>query len=157
MRISAALIVPALALASCASAEPPPHLRIAGADVSRGRALTVEYGCGACHSIPHVRGARGIVGPPLNDYARRTLLAGVVQNTPATLVPFLVDPPTVIPGSGMPKVGLSIADARHVAAFLYSLASGSTDVYPPAPPLDLAQRRHRAPWQAPSALGAARP
>lgn len=157
MRISATLVFPALALASCAAAEPPPHLRIAGADANRGRVLTATYGCGTCHSIPHVRGARGVVGPPLGDYAQRTLLAGVVPNTPSTLVPFLINPATVIPGTGMPNVGLSAADARHIAAFLYSLSSGSTDVYPPAPPLDLAQRRQRAPWQAPSALGAARP
>src|SRR5690349_5895297 len=74
-----------LMLAGCDRPEPPTHLRIAGADPERGRLLIARYKCGACHRIPGVRGAAGVVGPPLTNYARRVLLAGIVPNAPRTL------------------------------------------------------------------------
>ncbi|HEX6210600.1 MAG TPA: cytochrome C1, partial [Methylomirabilota bacterium] len=54
-----------------------------GGDPARGRAVIREFGCGACHTIPGVRGARGLVGPPLTAFARRTYVAGRLPNTPA--------------------------------------------------------------------------
>ena len=37
------------------------------------------------------------------------------------LVAFLQNPPALLPGTGMPDVGLSAEEARHVAAYLYAL------------------------------------
>src|SRR5690606_21805350 len=44
----------------------------------RGRTILAsgQYGCAACHTIPGVRGARGIVGPSLVGFADRPFIAG---------------------------------------------------------------------------------
>lgn len=132
-----ASILIAAALSACNATEPPAHLRIAGAEPERGRSLIHSYGCGTCHTIEGVRGARGTVGPSLNDYAARNLLAGILPNTPGTLVSWLLDPVALAPRTGMPAMGLSEAEARHVAAYLYTLGAARAQVYPSGPPLDL--------------------
>jgi hypothetical protein len=68
---------------------------------------------------------RGIVGPPLGGLARRPFIAGQLPNTPGALVAFLVNPPALVAGIGMPNVGLTIEDARDVAAYLYTLPAKS--------------------------------
>lgn len=131
----------ALAIAACSDAPTPPvHLRVAGGDPERGRSLIRLYGCGACHSVEGVRGARGTVGPPLVDYATRKMLAGILPNTPRNLVPWLVDPAAIDPQTGMPAVGLSEAEARDIAAYLYTLGAAAAQVYPGGPPLELRGR-----------------
>lgn len=96
---------------------------VEGGDVARGRAIVAsgEYGCAACHTIPDIRAPRGVVGPPLHGVAHRGLIAGRLPNTPAVLVAFLQNPPALAPETGMPNVGLSPEEARHVAAYLYTL------------------------------------
>jgi cytochrome c1 len=97
--------------------------RVAGGDPARGQALLAggAHGCGGCHSIPGVRGAIGVAGPPLAGMARRGFIAGELPNTPGNLVAFLQDPPAFVPGTGMPDVRMSLAEARDVAAYLYTL------------------------------------
>ncbi|HKH28649.1 MAG TPA: hypothetical protein VKA61_09975, partial [Sphingomicrobium sp.] len=34
-----------------------------GGDPSRGEAMFIQYGCGSCHGVKHVRKASGGVGP----------------------------------------------------------------------------------------------
>jgi cytochrome c1 len=53
--------------------------------------------------------------------AERGLIAGQLPNRPGVLVAFLQDPPSLVPATGMPDVGLTIAEARHIAAYLYTL------------------------------------
>jgi cytochrome c len=96
-----------------------------GGDPVRGKDLIVHYGCGSCHSIPGIRQARGLVGPPLILFGRRTFIAGEVPNTPDHLVRWLLDPKSIEAGTAMPKLGLSEQDARHIAAYLYTLRSMS--------------------------------
>lgn len=127
---TAASLALLLALAGCGEAQPPAHLRIEGADVARGRTLAYEKGCGACHIIDGVPDARGVVGPSLADFAQRTMIAGRLPNAPRTLVPWLMDPPAMNPGTGMPNVGLNAAQARDIAAYLYSRGAAKTTVYP---------------------------
>jgi cytochrome c2 len=95
---------------------------VPGGDSARGRTLVASgvHGCQACHAIPGMR-PRGIVGPPLDGIADRALVAGQLPNTPNVLVAFLEHPPALVPRTGMPDVGLSAAQARDVAAFLYTL------------------------------------
>jgi hypothetical protein len=45
-----------------------------------------------------------------------------VPNRPDQLVAFLVNPPAIDPETAMPDMGLSPADARNLAAWLYSLS-----------------------------------
>jgi cytochrome c2 len=97
--------------------------RVVGGDPAVGRALVADprHGCGACHAIPDIPGARGVVGPPLDGFAARSYIAGQFPNRPGTLVAFLQDPPRLVPRTAMPAVGLDADGARHVAAWLYTL------------------------------------
>jgi hypothetical protein len=96
---------------------------VPGGDPVRGRAIVAsgDYGCIACHTIPGINSPRGIVGPPLAGIAHRAFIAGQLPNRPDVLVPFLQDPPALVPRTGMPDVRLSLEDARHIAAYLYTL------------------------------------
>lgn len=126
-------ILPVL-LGGCGSRDVPARLRIAGADPERGAAAISSYGCGACHHIPGIAGARGLVGPPLDHFGERALIAGQLPNRPAYLIAWIMDPPRLIPATGMPSLGVSPADARDIAAYLYSLQPDETAVWPPDVP-----------------------
>ena len=95
--------------------------RVSGGDAQRGAAVIDHYGCGSCHTIPGVRGANGLVGPPLLWWSRRTFIAGELPNTPENLVRWIRSPQTVEPHTAMPPLGLSDQQARDVAAYLYTL------------------------------------
>jgi cytochrome c2 len=96
---------------------------VAGGDAERGFALlaTGSHGCQACHAVPGIRTPKGVAGPPLAGMARRGFIAGQLPNTPGVMVAFLQDPPALLPTTGMPNVGLSLDEARHIAAYLYTL------------------------------------
>ena len=112
----------ALGFSVCACGRPGPGVTtIEGGDPERGAALIRQVGCGACHEIPGIRTARGLVGPPLTRLSRRTVVAGVLANTPDNLVHWISAPQAVVPGNAMPDMGLSDQQARDVAAFLESL------------------------------------
>ena len=55
---------------------------ITGGVASRGHDVIVAKNCGSCHTIPGVQGARGVVGPPLLFFGRRTYIAGELPNSP---------------------------------------------------------------------------
>jgi cytochrome c1 len=92
-----------------------------GGDAHNGRTLIVHYGCGACHIIPGIYTARGLVGPPLYFYGRRTIIAGELPNSTENLIRWLRNPPAVEPGTAMPNLGLNQQQARDIAAYLDSL------------------------------------
>jgi mono/diheme cytochrome c family protein len=139
LRRGLAAAAAAAALVGCGEPAVPDHLRIAGARPERGQALIQAYGCGTCHRIDGVRGARGTVGPPLDRFAQRSLVAGTLPNTPRVLVAWLIDPPAIEPRTAMPAMGLDENEARDIAAYLYTLGAGGAQVYPPDPPLDLSR------------------
>lgn len=101
--------------------ESPPKLQVAGGDAARGKAVIERYGCPACHTIPGIPGYGANVGPPLGQLASRAYLAGVLPNLPQNLVRWLQDPPAVAPRTVMPNLGVSEAQARDMAAYLYSV------------------------------------
>jgi cytochrome c len=86
-----------------------------------GKKLIVSYGCGSCHTIPGVYTARGLVGPPLYFFGRRTMIAGELPNTPENLTSWLLNPRSVEPNTAMPSVGLSTQQAQDVTAYLETL------------------------------------
>lgn len=98
-----------------------PSAGVGVGDAARGSRLIAAYGCGNCHRIPEVRRAEGRVGPPLDQMGRRTLIAGILPNTPPNMVLWLRSPQSVVPGNGMPDMAMSEADARDITAYLYSL------------------------------------
>lgn len=93
----------------------------ASADAERGRLLAAQYQCGRCHIIPGVAAARGTLAVSLASFGRRSYIAGHVPNTDALLQRWLVDPPALVPGTAMPAMGVTPADARDLAAYLRSL------------------------------------
>jgi cytochrome c2 len=94
---------------------------LVGGDPRRGAQVVRAAGCGACHEIPDIGGARGEVGPSLRQFARRTYIGGQLTNTPAHLIEWIVNPHAAEPRTAMPVLGLDHAQARDVAAFLYTL------------------------------------
>jgi mono/diheme cytochrome c family protein len=96
-------------------------IALTGGDPDKAPAYLTRYGCAGCHRIPGVTGARGRVGPPLDEVARQVYVGGVVTNTPDNLIRWIVDPREIDPKTAMPATGISRAEARDVAAYLYSL------------------------------------
>ena len=121
VRIAVLLLV-ALALAGCEEEpEIPQNLRIVDGDPKVGADLIRDYGCPACHTIPGITPADGIVGPTLEGFAVRVYIAGVYPNTPDNLVRWIMEPPEMVPTTAMPDMNVSEDEARHIAAYLYSL------------------------------------
>ena len=94
---------------------------ITGGDPEYGPALMRKYGCQACHTIPGVAGADGLVGPPLGGIAARSYIAGVLPNTPQNMMRWIQNPKGVDSLTAMPNTGVTDSDARHIAAYLYTL------------------------------------
>jgi len=90
-------------------------------DSHAGKKLIVSYGCGSCHTIPGIYTARGLVGPPLYFFGRRTMIAGELPNTPENLTRWLLNPRAVEPATAMPALGLSTDQAHDIAAYLETL------------------------------------
>lgn len=86
-----------------------------------GREVIEREDCGSCHTIPGIRGARGLVGPPLTSFGRRTYIAGELPNTADNLTQWVMNPHSVEPGTAMPDLGLEEDEARAVVAYLYTL------------------------------------
>ncbi|MGZ8294232.1 MAG: c-type cytochrome [Telluria sp.] len=95
--------------------------RAGGGNAKIGKRLIEQYQCGSCHDIPEVAAARGTAGPNLKGFGKRSYIAGRFPNAPATLAQWLVDPQAMKPGTMMPDLGVSLDDARHMAAYLYTL------------------------------------
>jgi cytochrome c len=109
----------AATLGACGKQDPV--VPVAGGDVEVGKRLVEQYQCGSCHAIPGVAAARGTAGPPLQGFGRRSYIAGRIPNVPEQLSQWLQDPPAMKPGTLMPDLGISPADARHMSAWLYTL------------------------------------
>ena len=93
----------------------------ADGDSHHGRELMQAYGCGSCHIVPGVRGARGLVGPPLIYFSERTMIAGELPNSEENLVEWIEHPRQVEPKTAMPELGVTDRDAHDIAAYLYTL------------------------------------
>jgi len=93
---------------------------ITSGDPTRAAMITRRYGCGGCHTIPGIPGADGQVGPPLAGLIHRVYIGGVAANSPDHLIQWIVEPRRFSPRSAMPVTGISEAEARDVAAYLYT-------------------------------------
>jgi cytochrome c2 len=92
-----------------------------GGDRVRGAALIQQSGCGACHVIPGIKGAEGLVGPSLEKVGVRVYIAGVRRNTPDNMIAWLRHPQSIVANNAMPDMGLSDQQARDIASYLYTL------------------------------------
>jgi putative membrane protein len=93
---------------------------VVGGDPERGSLAFRRYGCGSCHSVQGVPGAAGLVGPPLSGIGARAYVAGVLTNTPEHLARWIQSPQAVDSLTAMPSLGVTSADARDIAAWLYT-------------------------------------
>jgi cytochrome c len=114
----APLLIATLLASGC---DRTPVREVVGGDAGTGKELIRRFGCGGCHVIPGIRGADGTLAAPLTAFSERAWVAGVTPNSPEALVSFLVNPRSVNPASRMPDLGTSEDQARHMAAYLYTL------------------------------------
>lgn len=90
----------------------------ASATVTRGRAVFMERGCAACHSIPGIAPGQTLVGPPLDQVAKASYVASILPNSQANLARWIMHPRHFHPQSAMPELGLSAQEAADMAAYL---------------------------------------
>lgn len=113
----AACLAPLLAAAfAAAPAAAQDHGR-----AERGRDLLVQYRCGSCHTIPGVPGSRGQVAQPLDAWRHRSYIAGRLPNRPEVLARWIEAPSSLVPGTLMPRMGVSPEEAQAMAAYLFTL------------------------------------
>jgi cytochrome c2 len=115
-----ALYLPLLAGCDAGQTLRPYAMPVSG-NARHGRELIESYGCGACHTIPGVRKANGLVGPPLFFFSRRTMIAGEIPNTQENLVRWIQHPHQIEEHTAMPDLGLDENQAYDIAAYLYTL------------------------------------
>ncbi|MES2323196.1 MAG: c-type cytochrome [Pseudomonadota bacterium] len=120
MRVPAFMIVVLCAMLAACNEGVRPY-QVSGGNAEQGRRLIAQFQCGACHAIPGVSEAAGGAGPALRGFGRRSYIAGRIPNLPDPLTRWLVNPPAMKPGTLMPAMGISESDARHMAAYLYTL------------------------------------
>lgn len=77
--------------------------------------------CSSCHNVAGTP-ASGTIGPDLTHVAsRRSIAAGTMPTSPASLYRWVADPQTHKPGNNMPTMDLSRDELRSVAAYLERL------------------------------------
>lgn len=116
MRLSSVVFLLLLA-ASCRPAGKP----VAGGDARQGAQTISRYGCGACHTIPGIPGAHGLVGPSLAGVGLRMYVAGMLPNQPDNLIQWVENPKAINVRTAMPNLGVPARDAADIAEYLYTL------------------------------------
>ena len=117
-----ALLLPLLLLANC-KPPPEPQQDMPQASSERGKEAIERVGCGSCHRIPGIPWPEGKVGPPLDSFAGRALIAGRLPNRPDLLAAYVRNAPALVPGSGMPAMPVTEEEARNIASYLYEQRS----------------------------------
>lgn len=107
--------------ATASDCDGPPRTRATNAAIERGRAAVAQYGCDACHAIGSAANGRIVAAAPLDGIERRSYIAGVLPNSFDNLVRWIRNPQRIKPRTAMPVLDVSDADARNIAAYLYSL------------------------------------
>jgi cytochrome c2 len=115
------LVALLIGLASCNREVERTAAVMTGGKPGIGKQVMQQYGCGSCHTIPGIPRANTLVGPSLEHIASRMYIAGVLPNTPANMLRWLQNPPAVDPLTAMPNLGVTEADARDMAGYLYTL------------------------------------
>jgi putative membrane protein len=109
----------AATLASCNDSTAT-AIALTGGNPEHGKDKIRDYGCWTCHTIPGIHGANAIVGPSLDQIASRAYIAGQ-PNSPRRLIEWIRHPENVRRPTPMPDMGVNEADARDIAAYLYTL------------------------------------
>ncbi len=94
---------------------------VAGGNPQAGWQAIQDYGCHTCHHIPDIPGPEAYVGPPLDEWASRSYIAGNLSNTPENLVEWIRFPQDFEPGTAMPDLEVTEDAARNITAYLFNL------------------------------------
>lgn len=87
----------------------------------QGRDLFLSGNCIGCHTVRGTN-ARGQIGPDLTHVgSRRTIAAGMLENTPENLAAWLRDPQAIKPDNLMQIPDMTEEDIERLAAYLSSL------------------------------------
>lgn len=100
--------------------KPPSSEPLTGGNPRVGKRLIESFGCASCHQIKGVPQGRSQVGPSLKEIRGSSYLAGVLPNSAANLEKWIQHPREVNPRTAMPELGVTEAQARDIAAYLYS-------------------------------------
>jgi cytochrome c len=95
--------------------------RITHGNPHKGRQAILRYGCQNCHTIPGIREARALVGPPLTSMGSRQYIAGELPNTPENMETWIQHPHGVEQHTVMPEMHVTPDDSRDITAYLYTL------------------------------------
>jgi cytochrome c oxidase subunit 2 len=103
-------------------AERQPSVAPVDDQARRGERLFVDRGCASCHTIRGSLAFFGRFGPDLTHVAsRRTLAAGVLDNSRGALAGWIANPQTLKPGSRMPHTPLAVEDFHAIVHYVASL------------------------------------
>jgi len=91
---------------------------LTGGDPARGQQEIAELGCGACHTISGIVGARGTVGPSLTGISSQ-VYGAAGEHTPDQMIAWIKAPRTVRADTAMPDLDVSESVARDIAAYLF--------------------------------------
>jgi cytochrome c len=119
--VCSCLLVPLVWLLPACSGGDEQANNLTGGNAKRGVTSIGKYGCGSCHTIPGIRGARSLVGPDLSGVASRVFIAGVLSNSPDHMVDWIRNPQAIDDKTAMPNLSVNARDARDIAAYLYTL------------------------------------
>ncbi|NML08002.1 c-type cytochrome [Sphingomonas sp. G-3-2-10] len=106
-----------LLVTACEDPEIEPNMASSDS-VARGRTAAQALGCGACHALPGIAWPRGRTGPSLEAFGNQAMIAGRLPNRPDTLARFVRDAPSLVPGTAMPAIAMTDAQAADLAAYL---------------------------------------
>ncbi len=119
-RAAWALLLAVSLVTACSSGAKKQAAQLTGGNPDRGAARIPQYGCGACHTIPGIPGAHGLVGPSLAGLKTRMYIAGALPNEPLNLERWVQNPHSIQERTVMPNLGVTPQDAADIAAYLYS-------------------------------------
>lgn len=84
-----------------------------------GQKLMISKGCSSCHQLAKLPAAKGLVGPPLDNMAKQSYIAGVLPNTRENLTRFLLNPQQFHPDTAMPKPEITQQEAQRLTDYLW--------------------------------------
>ncbi|HEU6450345.1 MAG TPA: c-type cytochrome, partial [Gemmatimonadaceae bacterium] len=89
-------------------------------EAARGQQRFVQT-CALCHTVRGTE-AKGAIGPDLTHVAsRETLAGGAIRNSRGNLAGWVVNAPSIKPGTLMPRIDLEPDDLHAVVAYLETL------------------------------------
>jgi cytochrome c oxidase subunit 2 len=89
-------------------------------DAAEGKGIYTRSACVGCHTVRGV--SAGALGPDLTHFGSRALFgAGLWPTSVDNVAAWLKDPPALKPGSRMPNLHLTDAEAKALAVYLTTL------------------------------------